>query len=94
MPTRSSTVSRSTPSPLAASAWASQAGATWVELNFSDDVELEGDKIDQSVERIRELVPAGEVEVTAGYVRFATGQRFLDYVADSRKSYRRDDVEP
>ena len=71
-----------------------QAGATWVELNFSDDVELEGDRIEQSVERIRELVPTGEVEVTAAYVRFATGQRFLDFIADSRKSYRRDDVEP
>jgi hypothetical protein len=65
-----------------------------VELNFSDDVELAGDRIEQQVERIRELLPAGEVEVEAHYVQFATGQRFLDWIADSRESYVRGEVEP
>ena len=71
-----------------------QANSRWVELNFSDDVELPGDRIEEQVERIRELLPAGEVEVQAAHVRFATGQRFLDWIADSRESYVRDEVEP
>ncbi len=71
-----------------------QAGSKWVELNSSDDVELSGDRIEQQVERLREIMPAGEVEVTARYVRFGTGQRFLDWIADSRESYTRDEVEP
>ena len=71
-----------------------QTGSTWVELNLSEDIELPGDGIEQQVERLRELVPAGEVEVAAGYVRFATGQQFLDWIADSRESYVRDEVEP
>ena len=71
-----------------------QASSRWIELNFSDNVELAGDRIEQQVERLRELMPAGEVEVTARYVRFGTGQRFLDWIADSRESYTRDEVEP
>ena len=71
-----------------------QAGSKWVELNFSDDVELAGDRIEQQVERLRELMPGGEVEVTTRYVRFGRGQRFLDWIADSRESYTRDEVEP
>jgi hypothetical protein len=71
-----------------------QAGSQWVELNFSDDIELGGDSIEQQVERVRKLLPAGEVEVEAHYVQFATGQRFLDWIADSRESYVRGEVEP
>ena len=71
-----------------------QAGSTWVELHFSQDVELAGGGIEQQVERIRELLPAGEVEVEARYVRFAAGQRFLDWIADSREAYERGEVEP
>ena len=71
-----------------------QADSRWVELNFSDDVELPGDRIEEQVERIRKLLPAGEVEVQAGHVRFAPGQRFLDWIAESRESYVRDEVEP
>ena len=71
-----------------------QADSQWVELNFSDDIELGGDSIEQQVERVRKLLPAGEVEVEARYVQFATGQRFLDWIADSRESYVRGEVEP
>ena len=69
------------------------AGETWVELNFSESVELAGERIEQQVERLRELVPAGEVEVNAAYVRFASGQVFLDWIADSREPFARGDVE-
>ena len=69
------------------------AGDAWVELNFSESVELAGERIEQQVERLRELVPAGEVEVNAAYVRFASGQVFLDWIADSREPFARGDVE-
>ena len=71
-----------------------QTEARWIELNFSDDVQLEGDRIEQQVERLRELLPSGEVEVEAQYVRFTTGQRFLDWIAESREPYERDEVKP
>ena len=71
-----------------------QAGAAWVELTFADTVELAGGRVEQQVERLRELVPEGEVEVAAGYVRFDTGRQFLDWIADSREPFARGDVEP
>ncbi len=72
----------------------SQSGSRWVELNFSDEFELPGESIEAQIERLRELMPNGEVEVAAQYVRFASGQQFLDWIADSRESYVRDEVEP
>ena len=71
-----------------------QAGKTWGELMFSEDVELDSDQIQQAVEQLRKLVSDGEVAIEAKHVRYATGQRFLDYVAETRTEYKRDDVEP
>ena len=71
-----------------------QAGENWAELNFAERVELVGNRIEEEIERLRELIPEGEVEVTAGFMRFATGQRFLDWIAESRETYLREDLEP
>ena len=74
--------------------FAAQAGGTWGEISLSDDVELGGDRIEQTVEQLRGLVPDGEVSIEAKRVRYDTGQRFLDYVAEIRAEYDRNDVEP
>ena len=71
-----------------------EAGKTWGELILSDDVELDGERIEHAVEQLRELVPEGEVAVEAKYVSYGTGQRFFDYVAETRAEYKREDVEP
>ena len=67
---------------------------TWSELNLSDDVELDGDELERIIEALRPLVEGGEVAIDAKRVRFETGQRFLDYVAETRLQYDRDDVTP
>ena len=66
---------------------------TWSELHFSDDVALDGARIEQMVETMREIVAAGEVSIEARRIRYGTGQRFLDHVAEIRAEYKRDDVE-
>ena len=71
-----------------------QAGGTWGEVSLSDDVEVDGDRMEQTVEQLRGLVPDGEVSIEARHVRYDTGQRFLDYVAEIRAEYDRNDVEP
>ncbi len=71
-----------------------QADSKWGELSFSEDIALAGDLIEQQVERIREIIPNSEVEVTAQYIQFATGQRFLDWIAESCETYSRDEVKP
>ena len=66
---------------------------TWSEINFSEDLALDAAVIERAVEALREIVADGEVSIEAGRIRYATGQRFLDHVAEIRADYRRDDVE-
>ena len=68
--------------------------ATWGELNFSDDIALDGELIEQAVEKLREFVADGEVSIEARRVLYETGQRFLDHVAEIKADYRREDVTP
>ena len=65
----------------------------WSELNFSDDLALDGARIEQTVEWLRALVADGEVSIEARRVCYGTGQHFLDHVAETRAEYKRDDVE-
>ena len=67
---------------------------TWGELNLSDDVELTGDDVERIIEALRPLVAGGEVAIGAKRVRYETGQRFLDYIADAKSHYGRGDVTP
>ncbi len=67
---------------------------TWVELSLSNDVALDGAAMEQAVEHLRRLVSGGEVEIKASRTHYATGQRFLDHVADVKATYRREEVGP
>ena len=66
----------------------------WVELNLSDGLRLNGERIEQAVEHLRALLGDGEVTINAKRIHYPTGQHFLDYVADLRTQYRREDVQP
>ena len=66
----------------------------WVELNLSDGLRLNGERIEQAVEHLRALLGDGEVTINAKRIHYPTGQHFLDHVADSRVQYRREDVQP
>ena len=72
---------------------ADRGGGEWAELNLSDSLQLDGERIEQAVEHLRGLLDSGEVAVNAKRVHYTTGQHFLDYVADLRTQYQRDDVE-
>ena len=66
----------------------------WVELNLSGGLQLDGERIEQAVEQLRALLGDGEVLIDAKRIHYATGQRFLDHIADLRAQYQRDEVEP
>ena len=71
-----------------------QADDTWTELQCSEDVALDGERIEATVNTLRELVADGDVTISARRVRFETGQQFLDYIAETRTPYKRDEVTP
>ena len=69
------------------------ASGTWSELNLSEDVELDGERIERIIEGLREIVADGEVSIDAKRLRFDTGQRFNDYIAELKANYQREEVE-
>ncbi len=71
-----------------------QEGGEWGEVNFSDGVELDGDSLERVVEGLRGFVSGGEVSVEARRVHYDTGQHFVDYIADIKADYRREEVAP
>lgn len=68
--------------------------SAWADLSLSNDIELDRAKLEQAVEQLRQHVPDGEVQITVQRIRFTTGQHLLDYVADAKVKFRRDEVQP
>ncbi len=54
----------------------------WADLNLADDLLLDADQIQTTVEHLRSLLTEGEVTVEAAALWFPTGQQLLDYVRD------------
>ena len=67
--------------------------STWSELNLSDDLALDAERIEAAIEHLRGLVADGEASIETKHLHFETGQRFLDYVAELRVDFLRDEVE-
>jgi len=67
--------------------------AKWVELSLADDIVMDADRLKATVEHLRSLVDAGEVNVDAAALRFPTGQALLDYVRDLAIELPHDDIE-
>jgi Protein of unknown function (DUF499)/Fn3 associated len=65
----------------------------WVDLNLADDLTLDADQIQATVEHLRSLLSEGEVSIEASAIRFPTGQQLLDYVHDIAAEIHRDEVE-
>ncbi|MCF8004660.1 MAG: DUF499 domain-containing protein [Chromatiaceae bacterium] len=53
----------------------------WVDLNLADDVLLDPDQIQTTIEHLRSLLEEGEVSIEAPSLWFPTGQDLLDYWA-------------
>ena len=67
--------------------------STWSELNLSDDLALDAERIEAALEHLRGLVAEGEASIETRCLQFETGQRFLDYVRELRIDLLRDEVE-
>lgn len=66
----------------------------WVDLTLADDLLLEADQIQATVETLRSLLAEGEVNIEASALWFPTGQQLLDYVRDIAVELHRNEVEP
>jgi len=64
----------------------------WVDLSLADDMAMDADRLKATVEQLRSLVEAGEVNGEAAALRFPTGQALLDYVRDLAIELPHDEV--
>jgi hypothetical protein len=65
----------------------------WADLSLADDLYLDAEQLQTTVEQLRALLGEGEVSIEATAVRFPSGRQFLDYVQAIAAEYRRDEVE-
>lgn len=69
-------------------------GTQWADLSLSEDMLINGDRVEKIVEDLRGLVTEGEVTVEASHLQFETGQQLLDYAQEIKAEVNRDEVEP
>lgn len=65
----------------------------WADLNLADNLILDPEQIERTVEQLRSLLNEGEVNIDAGFLWFESGQRLLDYVQDIKAELDRSEVE-
>jgi len=64
----------------------------WLELNFGNDVVLEGEKIERIVNELRSLLIEGQVALEAEAIHFSVGQDLLDWVREVKTEIKPEEV--
>ena len=67
-------------------------GKNWLELNFDNKLVLNGEKLEATVNPLREILTDGQVAVESEAIHFATGQRLLDWVKDVKTEIKSEEV--
>ena len=68
-------------------------GTNWVELNVDEKMYLDAEPILKTLEQLRGLLPDGQVEILAKALKFTTGQKLLDWVAEAMTDLKPNEVE-
>lgn len=69
------------------------AGATWGEIMFDQKVALNHERLEKSINHLRELLPEGQVSIDVERLRFDRGQALLDWVAQAHTELHEGEVE-
>jgi hypothetical protein len=64
----------------------------WIALDTSH-VLLDCDRLSQMLSVLQEWLPGGELRMEAESIHFASGQRLMDYVRDTRETINANEIE-
>ena len=64
----------------------------WLELIYGNNISLNGQKIEETIETLRQFLPEGQVSVEAQSIFFERGQLFYDWIADVKTEFKDDEV--
>ena len=68
-------------------------GKDWVSLDASPDLIFDTDKLSKSLNVLKsDVLPEGELSITAINLHFISGQLLLDYVRDTHEQLKEEDV--
>lgn len=65
----------------------------WVELNLDPTLVVDGEKLRDAVDNVRELLDGGDVQIQADAVHFSQGRHLQDWVADVRTEIKPEEVQ-
>jgi hypothetical protein len=65
----------------------------WVELAFDQDMEVDGETLEEATEYVRGLIEGGEVSLDVDALHFERGQQLRDWAEDAKTDLNPDEVE-
>ncbi|KJR41394.1 hypothetical protein MCHI_002707 [Candidatus Magnetoovum chiemensis] len=68
------------------------AGNKWIELRVDYELFLDADKIKNVLEHIRALLDEGQVSIEVDTLKFKTGQKLYDWVAEVKTEIKQDEI--
>lgn len=67
-------------------------GDEWVDLSFDQEMEVDGETLEEATEYVRGLIDDGEVRLDVDALRFKRGQQLRDWAEDTRTELNPEEV--
>ncbi|MFB6247413.1 MAG: DUF499 domain-containing protein [Salinibacter sp.] len=68
-------------------------GKEWVDLSFDQNMEVDGETLEEAAEYVRGLIEEGEVTLNVEALQFDSGQQLRDWAEDAKTDLNPDEVE-
>ena len=67
-------------------------GSHWAELTLHEKVQLSADALREAADLLRKFTPEGQLAVEITALHFDRGQRFLDWINETKTEYKPNEV--
>ena len=68
-------------------------GDEWVDLSFDQEMEVDGETLEEATEYVRGLIDDGEVSLDVDALHFERGQQLRDWAGDAKTELDPDEVQ-
>jgi hypothetical protein len=68
-------------------------GDEWVDLSFDQEMEVDGETLEEATEYVRGLIDDGEVSLDVDALHFERGQQLRDWAEDAKTELNPDEVQ-
>jgi hypothetical protein len=68
-------------------------GDEWVDLSFDQEMEVDGETLEEATEYVRGLIDDGDVSLDVDALHFERGQQLRDWAEDAKTELNPDEVQ-